>query len=176
MTRADPPKPRPILLGEITGVHGIRGDVVVRSYAAAPEDIAAYGLLDDEGGRRAITLAVVRVTAKGVVARVAGVNDRSAAEKLKGVKLYVDRARLPEAENGAYYHYDLIGLAAVDPDGAPIGEIVAVHNFGAGDILEVRLAGGRSSELLPFTDAVVPEVDIRAGRVVIAMPVDDDQR
>src|SRR6185503_8065326 len=115
-----------------------------------------------------------RATARGVVARLEGVDDRTAAEALKGVELYVDRDRLPAAAEGEFYHADLIGLAAIDPEGKRIGEIVAVQNFGAGDLLEIRLAGSGKTELVPFSEAAVPEVDIAAGRAVVAMPAASD--
>lgn len=160
-----------ILLGVITGAHGIRGDVVVHTFAAEPEDVAAYGPLADTAGTRTFTLHVVRVTPKGgVIARVTGVADRNAAEALKGTELYVDRGKLPAAGDGEYYHSDLIGLAAVTPEGLPIGEIVTVQNYGAGDLLEIRLAGKTSTELIPFTDSFVPDVDLAARRVTIVLP------
>ena len=162
---------RRVLLGRITGVHGIRGEVVIKAYTAEPESIGAYGPLEDEAGQRAYTLAVVRVTPKGVIGRVKGVADRTEAEKLKGTKLYIARERLPAAEANEFYHADLVGLAAFDPAGARIGEIVAVQNFGAGDLLEINLAGSNESEFVPFTNAVVPEVDIAAGRAIVVMPV-----
>jgi 16S rRNA processing protein RimM len=117
------------------------------------------------------------VTGKGVVARIEGVTDRNAAEALKGTELYVDRDRLPAATEGEFYHADLIGLDAVDPDGKAIGSIVAVQNFGAGDLLEVRLAGSTRTELVPFTEAAVPTVDMSAGRAVVILPptTDDEE-
>lgn len=164
---------RRILLGRILSAHGIRGDVLVASYASEPQAIAAYGPLEtDEAGRR-LELSVVRVTPKGVVARVAGVNDRNAAEALKGVALYVDRARLPSAEEGEFYHADLVGLAAEDREGHRIGTVVAVENYGAGDILELRLEGSRQTEMIPFADAFVPEVDVAGGRIVVVLPAAD---
>jgi 16S rRNA processing protein RimM len=159
-----------ILLGRIAGAHGIRGEVVVHSYAERPDNIVAYGPLTDEDGTRVFSLENVRVTNKGVVARIAGVGDRTAAEALKGVGLYVDRDRLPAATEGEYYHADLIGLAAIDPQGARIGEIVAVQNYGAGDLLEIRLTGSSKTELVPFTDECAPQVDLDARRVVIVLP------
>lgn len=160
---------RRVLLGRITGVHGLKGEVVVHSFTGAPEDIAAYGELHAGKGERTVALTVVRVAEKGVIARVAGISDRTAAEALKGTELWVDRERLPVVEEGEYYHADLIGLAAVSPEGARLGEIVAVQNYGAGDLLEVRLTGKRQTELVPFQDAFVPEVDIEAGRVVVVI-------
>ena len=157
-----------ILLGRIAAAHGIRGEVLIKTFTERPEDIAAYGPLDDGRGR-ALTVKVIRVTPKGVIARVAGVNDRNGAEALKGVSLHVDRERLPLPDDGTYYHADLIGLAAVDPEGRPVGEIVGVYNHGAGDLLEVRLAGTGKTELIAFTDTFVPEVDLAARRVVVRL-------
>jgi len=116
------------------------------------------------------------VTAKGVVARVAGISDRNGAEALAGTDLYVARALLPAAEDGAFYHADLIGLAAIAPDGTEVGRIVGVHNFGAGDLIEIALGGSRRTELVPFTARYVPEVDL-ARRIVVVelpMPADDE--
>ena len=163
-----------ILLGRIAGAHGIRGEVLIHAFTEPPENIAVYGPLSDEADARTFEIEIVHVTAKGVVARLVGVADRSAAEALKGVALYVRRDRLPPAAEGEYYHADLIGLAAVDGDGARIGEIVAVQNYGAGDLLEIRLAGRKQTELIPFTDASVPEVDIAARRVVVVLPRTDE--
>lgn len=160
-----------ILLGTITGAHGIRGDVTVRSYAESPEDIAAYGPLADKSGTRTFELKVLRVTPKGaVIARIAGVGDRNAAEALQGLDLYVSRDKLPPAEEGEFYHADLIGMAAVAPDGTRLGEIVDVANYGAGDLLEVRLAGRRDTELIPFNDTFVPAVDLQRRRATVVLP------
>jgi 16S rRNA processing protein RimM len=165
-----------LLLGRIAGAHGIRGEVLIHTYTAAPEDIGAYGPLSDATAKRNFDIEIVRATPKGVVARIAGVADRNAAEGLKGVELYVPRDRLPAAAEGEFYHADLIGLAAVGPDGKPIGEIVAVQNYGAGDLLEIRLAGSGKTELLPFTEAVVPDIDMAARRAVVILPAATDAR
>jgi 16S rRNA processing protein RimM len=157
-----------ILLGRIADAHGIRGEVLIKSFTERPEDIAAYGPLDD-GGVRTFTIEAVRATGKGVVARLAGVRDRTAAEALKGAPLYVDRDRLPPPAEGEFYHADLIGMAAVDAEGRTAGEVVGVHNHGAGDILEVRLTGSGKTELVAFTDAFVPEVDLAARRLVVRL-------
>lgn len=168
-----------ILLGRITGAQGIRGEVVVHSFAAAPEDIGSYGPLFDAGGARSFKLKVVRLTPKGaVIARIAGVEDRNAAEALKGVELYVSRDKLPAPDDGEFYHADLIGLAVESPEGIALGEVVAVQNYGAGDLLEIRLPDGRATELVPFTDSFVPSVDIAARKVVAILPVsmtDDEE-
>ena len=171
-------KTRRILLGRIAAPHGIRGDVVIESYTSEPQAIAAYGPLESEDGTRPIEIRVVRVTPKGVIAHVAGVDDRTSAESLKGLSLYVERERLPAAAEGEYYRADLIGLAAEDRDGRKVGTVVAVENYGAGDILELRLEGRAKTELIPFSDAFVPVVDIAGGRVVVVLPevdaADDD--
>ena len=159
-----------ILLGEIASAHGIRGELLVRSFTSAPEDIAAYGPLEDEAGQRAVSLKVVRVTPKGVIARIDGVDDRTGAEKLKGLKLYVERSKLPDAGEDEYYHADLIGLKAQAPDGSAIGDIVAVLNFGAGDLLELRLTGQSQTDLVPLTKACVPTVDIKRGVATVILP------
>ena len=114
-----------------------------------------------------------------MVAHVAGVDDRNAAEALRGVELYVDRSRLPAADEGEFYYADLVGLRAEDAAGSVVGKVLAVHNFGAGDLLEIRLAEEPVTELIPFTDAFVPVVDVAAGRVVVVMPLsapDDDEQ
>jgi len=161
---------RRVLLGRIADAHGIRGEVVIHSYTSTPEDIGAYGALFDAAGARSFEIENARPTAKGVVARLKGVGDRNAAEALKGTELYVDRDTLPAAADDEFYHADLIGLAAVDPEGKTIGEIVDVQNFGAGDLLEVRLAGTGRTEFVPFDEATVPTIDMRARRVVVVLP------
>jgi 16S rRNA processing protein RimM len=159
-----------LLLGRIAGAHGIRGEVLIHAYTAAPEDIGAYGALSDASGSRSFEVESARATPRGVVARLAGVGDRTAAEALKGVELYISRDRLPAAAEGEFYHADLIGLAVVDPAGNPFGQIVAVQNYGGGDLLEIRLAGSAKTELVLFTDANVPEVDLEARRAVVILP------
>jgi 16S rRNA processing protein RimM len=164
-----------ILLGRIVDAHGIRGEVIVHSFADAPEDVAAYGPLSNQAGNRTFKLKVLRVTPKGVIARIDGVADRNAAEALRGTDLYVARDKLPAASADEYYHADLIGLAAVAPDGTAIGRVVNVQNFGAGDLIEIELAGTKRTEFLPFSDAFVPEVDIANGRIVVLMPDGRDE-
>lgn len=161
---------RRILLGRIAGAHGVRGEVLIHAFTEPPENVAAYGPLSDAAGARIFVIEAARTTSKGVVAQLEGIADRTAAERLKGIELYVDRNRLPPAAEGEYYHADLIGLAAVDADGRRIGEIVAVQNYGAGDLLEIRLAGSRQTELVPFTEAHVPKVDVAERRAVIVVP------
>lgn len=165
---------RRVLLGHIVGAHGIKGAVLVRSYTAEPEAIAGYGVLEDDAGQPRYALSVEGATAKGLICRVAGVGDRTQAERLKGVALYVARDRLPDAEAGEYYHADLIGLAVVTADDAPLGQVVGVLNYGAGDILEVRPEGATRTVLYPMTEAVVARVDLAGGVIVLSPPDEVD--
>lgn len=160
---------RRVLMGVITGAHGVRGLLRVKSFAAEPEAITAYGPLEDERGERRFALEL-RGAVKGVlIARLDGITDRNAAERLKGTRLYLPRAALPEPEAEEYYHADLLGLAVEFKDGAVFGRVRAVHDFGAGDSLEVERPDGRMV-MVPFTRTVVPVVDIAAGRLVVDPP------
>ena len=160
-----------LLMGEIGAAQGLKGEVRLRAYTQEAADIAAYGALEDETGR-AIEIESVRVTPKVLIARVKGVTTREAAEALNRTKLYLPRARLPESDEDEWYHADLIGLAVVDADGAPIGTVAAMHNFGAGDIVEIKPASGEANMLVSFNTATVPEVDIAQGRIVLVPPED----
>jgi 16S rRNA processing protein RimM len=160
-----------ILMGAIAGVHGIRGEVKVKSFTADPMSIAAYGPLYDEQGRSF----ALKLTSKGakdsvVVARIDGIADRNAAEALKGRRLYAPRAALPaiEAED-EFYASDLIGLAVEDASGKNYGKVADVQDYGAGPMLAIE---GETAFDLPFADAFVPAVDVKAGRIVIALPED----
>ena len=158
---------RPVTLAAIAGAHGVTGEVRLKLFGEGVAALKRYRAFNDG----ALTVAKLRDDGKGgAVARFAEVTDRDAAEKLRGTALTVPRSAMPALAEGEYYHADLIGLAAVAPEGMQIGEIVAVQNFGAGDLLEIRLAASGKIELVPFTEAVVPEIDIAAGRAVVAMP------
>jgi 16S rRNA processing protein RimM len=159
-----------ILLGRIAGAHGLKGEVLIQSFAAVPESLAAYGPLSDAAGGQHFTILHAKPTPRGVVARLAGIADRAAAEGLKGMELYVARERLPPPAEDEFYHADLIGLLAVDAEGRAFGRIAAIHNFGAGDLIEIALAGSGKTELLPFTEATVPSLDLAAGRAVVVLP------
>ena len=133
--------------------------------------VTAYGPLESEDGTRRFTIEALRPAKDHFVVRVAGVDDRDAAETLTNLKLYISRDRLPAIEDDdTFYFADLIGLDAVTPDGAALGKVIAVHNFGAGDLIEIKPAGGGDTTLVPFTDANVPEVDIANGRLVVVPP------
>jgi 16S rRNA processing protein RimM len=164
-------RPDRICVGIVVGVHGVRGVVRIKSFTADPADVAAYGPVADESGARRFGIEAVGTARGAVLARLSGVGDRNAAEALKGLRLYVPRAALPPANEDEYYHADLIGLPVETREGARLGTVGAVHNFGAGDILEVRRVEG-GDVLLPFTEAVVPEVDLAAGRIIADPPPD----
>ena len=134
------PKMR-ILLGHISTAHGIRGEVVIKSHTDDPLDIGAYGALFNEDGSKTYTIEPLRVAKKGVVARIEGVTDRNSAEALRGTKLYVERDKLPEPDDDEVYHADIIGMVAQRSDRSDVGEVIALQNFGASDLLEIRLAG-----------------------------------
>ena len=155
-----------ICVAQIGAAHGIRGEVRLRSFTGEPTAIASYGPLESEDGTRRFTIETLRPAKDHFVARLEGVSDRNAAEQLTNLRLYVARDRLPPAGDGEFYHADLVGLAAVTPDGAALGTVTAVHNFGAGDVIEIKPASGEAL-LVPFTDAAVPEIDLAAGRMVV---------
>jgi 16S rRNA processing protein RimM len=158
-----------VCVGVVTGAHGVRGAVRVKSFTEDPEDVARYGPLEDESGGRRFDLRLVG-NAKGVViATLPGIDDRDRAEALRGLRLYLPRASLPPTGDEEYYHADLIGLDAVLADGTPLGRVRAVHDFGAGDTLEIERPAGQPV-MVPFTRAVVPVVDLDAGRVVLDPP------
>jgi 16S rRNA processing protein RimM len=157
--------PRRILVGEFGRPHGVRGLIHLRSHTAEPAAIAGYGPLSDESGARRF---VLKWLAEGLV-QVEGVADRDAAAKLTGTRLYVDREALPPTEEDEFYLSDLIGLRAETEGGEVLGTVSAVEDFGAGSIVTLRDENGRES-LFPFTRAVVPVVEIAAGRIVIVPP------
>jgi 16S rRNA processing protein RimM len=158
-----------VLLGEIGAAQGLKGEVRIRSYTEERGGITAYGPLQDETGRK-IEIESLRATPKALIARIKGVTTREAAEALAHTKLYVQRAMLPERGEEEWYHADLVGLAAVGRDGAPLGEVVAIQNFGAGDLLEVNPIGGGATVLVPFTRDTVPEIDVEGGRLTLVPP------
>jgi 16S rRNA processing protein RimM len=158
-----------VCVGVITGAQGVRGAVRLKSFTAKPEDVASYGPLEDERGEQRFEVRIVG-SAKGVlVAAISGINDRDRAGALRGLRLYLPRSALPPAGEEEYYHADLIGLVAALPDGTAIGTVRAVHDFGAGDTLEIERPKSQPV-LVPFTRAVVPVVDLDAGRLVLEPP------
>jgi 16S rRNA processing protein RimM len=165
---------RRILLGRIAGAHGIKGQVLIKTFTSEPEGIADYGALEDSTGKRTFDIKVERVTPKGVIGRVNGISDRTQAEALKGIDLYVRRERMPAPAEGEFYFEDLKGLDAVAADGKAIGKVLAVVNYGAGDILEIRLSDGGNIKLVPFMEAYIGAVDVAAGRITVTLPEEVD--
>ncbi|HEY1361427.1 MAG TPA: ribosome maturation factor RimM [Xanthobacteraceae bacterium] len=163
-----------ICVAQIAGAHGLRGEVKLKSFTADPLAVVQYGPLTSEDGAVRFEIETVRPAKGHLVARLRGVSDRDAAQRLAGLRLFVPRTRLPAAAADEFYHADLIGLAAVTADGGAIGTVLAIHDFGAGDILELRPASGGATILLPFTEAFVPVVDIAGGRLVVAPPAEAD--
>lgn len=157
-----------ICLGQIGAPHGVRGEVRLRSFTSDPAAIAGYGPLQTEDGR-AVEIESLRPAKDHFVATLAGIRDRNAAEELTNAKLYVPRERLPELEDiDEFYHADLMGLAVVNRAGDRVGTVVAIHNFGAGDLLEVQLDASGKTEMVPFDAINVPTIDLAAGRIVVS--------
>jgi 16S rRNA processing protein RimM len=141
------------------------------SFTSDPMAVLAYGALESEDGATSIAIESLRPQKNFLVARVKGVADRRAAEQLRNLALYVPRERLPGLnKEDEFYHADLVGLTVTDRTGLALGTIVAIHNFGAGDILELQPALGGPTAMLPFTDTVVPVVDVANGRIVAEPP------
>jgi 16S rRNA processing protein RimM len=159
-----------VRVARIGAAHGVRGEVKLWPFTQDPMDVASYGELETEDGARRFTIEALRPAKDFLVARIAGVNDRAAAEQLTNLELFVPRERLPAiAEADTYYHADLIGLAAVTADGKTLGTVTAVHNFGAGDIIEITPETG-APLMLSFTQAAVPKVDLKARQIVVVPP------
>jgi len=163
----------PVCVARIGAPHGVRGAVKLWTFTEDPLAVQRYGPLASKDGARRFEVTHVREAKGHLVATLKGVDSREDAERLNGVELYVAREKLPATEADEYYHADLIGLAAVNALGEPIGRVTAIHNFGAGDIIEIAPSNGPTL-LLPFTNAVVPVVDIAGGRVVIELPGETD--
>ncbi|SEH82633.1 ribosome maturation factor RimM [Tardiphaga sp. 215_C5_N2_1] len=158
-----------ICVARIGAPHGVRGQVRLWTFTEDPFAVLDYGPLATKDGKRSFEVDDVREAKGHLVATLKGVASREDAERLNGVELFVARDALPDTEDDEYYHADLIGLAAVNAAGDSIGRVVGIHNFGAGDIIEIAPLEG-ATLLLPFTNAVVPTVDLVAGQVVIELP------
>ena len=156
-----------VCLGRIVGAHGVRGIVRVQSYTADPDDLTAYGPLSDATGTRRFALSVTGRVKGLLLARIEGVDNRDAAEALRSTELHIARAALPPTEGEEYYHVDLLGLRAENAEGDTLGRVSAIHDHGAGPIVEIQPPDGPST-LVPFTREHVPAVDIEGGRMVVA--------
>ncbi|MGB8038497.1 MAG: ribosome maturation factor RimM [Pseudolabrys sp.] len=164
-----------ICVARIGAAHGVRGEVKLWSFTEDPAAVAQYGPLETQDGTRCFEIEALRAAKDHFVARIAGVNDRDAAEKLRNIELYIPRARLPKIEEAdTFYHADLVGLDAVTPDGARVGTVHALHNFGAGDIIEIAPDGGGEPLMLPFNETTVPKIDVAARQVVVVPPAETE--
>ena len=162
-----------ICIARIGAAHGVRGAVKLWTFTEDPLAVKQYGPLTTKDGARQFEVATARKAKGHLVATLKGIATREEAERLNGVELYIARDKLPATEEDEYYHADLIGLAAVTPANEPLGQVIAIHNFGAGDIIEIAPPQG-ATMLLPFTNAVVPSVDLKGGRVVVELPQEID--
>lgn len=164
-----------ICVARIGAAHGVRGEVKLWSFTEDPAAVAHYGPLETQDGSRCFEIEALRAAKDHFVARIAGVNDRDAAEKLRNIELYIPRARLPKIEEAdTFYHADLVGLDAITPDGARVGTVHALHNFGAGDIIEIAPVEGGDPLMLPFNETTVPKIDVAARQVVVVPPVETE--
>ena len=162
-----------LLIGRIGSAHGVKGLVRIQSFTEDPMALAGYGPLATNKPGLTITILSARTNTNVLVAKLAGVNDRTAAEKLNGVELYVDRELLPPPQDeDDFYHADLIGLEARLAGGTVLGEVITVPNFGAGDLIEIRDPRSGDTYLYPFTRRVVPEVHVKEGYLVIEVPLE----
>jgi 16S rRNA processing protein RimM len=160
---------RRVCIARIGAAHGVRGEVKLWPFTSDPMAVARYGVLETDDGR-SIEIEEVRPGKDFLVARLIGVADRAAAEQLRNVDLFVPRERLPDADDEEYYHADLIGLSVENSCGQPMGTVTAVHNFGAGDLLEIQPVGGGMTVMVPFTADTVPVVDLARARIVVEPP------
>jgi 16S rRNA processing protein RimM len=164
---------RDVLLAAVIGAQGLKGEVKVKTFTMAPDGLARYGVLHDARGRT-FEITAFRVGKPGeAVMSFQGIADRNAAEALKGTELFVRRAMLPEPAEDEFYHADLVGLEGFDCEGRLVGKVAALHNFGAGDVLELACSDG-GSLFIAFTRENVPLIDVTGGRIEIAVPEDDE--
>lgn len=174
--RRDPRQPETtekIRVARIGAAHGVRGEVKLWPFTEDPMAALDYGPLETEDGARRFEIESLRPAKDFLVARIAGIDDRNAAEMLRNIDLFVPRDRLPPiAQDDTFYHADLVGLSAATPDGVALGSVMALHNFGAGDVIEIALAGSDRTLMLPFTAAAIPEIDLKGRRIVVVMPAE----
>lgn len=157
-----------VLLGVITGAHGIKGEVKLKSFASNPEAIAKYGVLVTSDGEE-IEIARLKPQKDGFVAALKGITDRNRAESLRGRELFISRDRLPDTGANEVYVHDLIGLPVRFKDGSHLGAVTDVPNYGAGNLIEVKMEGRRETVLIPFTETFVPAQDLAEG-VIVDLP------
>ena len=162
------PPQNPILLGVVGGAHGIKGEVRIKSFTEDPTDIKAYGPLFDAKGNK-YTIRTARIQKNVVVVTINEISDRNGAELLNGTELFVDRSALPEDDEDEFYQSDIVGMAVESVEGTAIGTVIAFHDFGAGEVIEIKPERG-SSVMIPFSEAAVPDIDVER-RVMIVEPL-----
>jgi 16S rRNA processing protein RimM len=166
-----------VIVAKIGAAHGVRGEVKLWPFTQDPLAVADYGPLETEDGARRFEIETVRAAGNHLVARLKGIADRDAAQALTNTELYVPRDRLPAIDqDDTYYHSDLVGLDAVGEDGLQIGTVHAVHDFGAGSVLEITPLGSGETLMLPFTDATVPKIDLAGKQIVVVPPAEIEAR
>jgi 16S rRNA processing protein RimM len=162
---------RDVLMAAVIGAHGLKGEVKVKTFTETPGALARYKRLHAKDGRVFTIAQLRRGKSDEAVATFAEVVDRNTAESLKGLELFVARDVLPAPDENEFYHADLIGLTAMDEADRVIGTVRAIHNYGAGDVIEIARGDG-NTVMLPFAKDFVPQIDLKAGRVVIAEPAE----
>jgi len=158
-----------VLVGVIVGAHGIKGEVKLKSFTSNPVNIGSYGSLQDSSGR-SFEITGLKPTKDDFIASLKGVIDRNQSELLRGVELYVAREKLPKLKGSETYAHDLIGSDVLLEDGKPLGKLIAMPDYGAGDLMEVELAGSTATVLIPFTNAFVPQNDFTTGKIMVVLP------
>jgi 16S rRNA processing protein RimM len=158
-----------ICVGVVVGSHGLQGSVKIKSFMVTSDDIAAYGPLTDKDGKQSFVLDVISSNKKGLVAKLIGITDRTASDELRGLELYLSRDLLPNLEEDEFYYSDLVGLVVENMNGEIIGTVSMVDNYGAGEIIEVDMEGG-GTEMYKMSLGVVPEIDLKNGRIVVNPP------
>ena len=160
-----------IRVARIGAAHGVRGEVKLWPFTQDPLAVADYGPLETEDGARRFEIETLRAAKDHLVARLKGVGDRDAASSLRNTDLFISRDKLPKIdEEDTYYHADLVGMSAITPEGVPLGNVTAIHNFGAGDLIEIATTAGGEPLLLPFTETVVPNIDTALRQITIVLP------
>ena len=159
-----------VCVGAIAGSFGVQGEVRLKSFCAVPEDIETYAPLCTEDGAQSYSVQLTRQIKNGFAAHLGGIATKEQADALRGVRLYARRDQLPTLPDDEFYHADLIGLQVLDTGGAPLGQVKSVLNHGAGDLLEIHLAGASATVMLPFTRDAVPTVDLDSGRIIADPP------
>jgi 16S rRNA processing protein RimM len=165
-----------ILVARIAGAFGVKGEVRISTYTENPLAVLNYRSLIREDGQPALTLVSGRSFNGGIVARAKEIETKEQADKLRGLKLFVDRDTLPPPEEDEFYQADLIGLEVVSPDGTVLGKVKSLQDFGAGELLEIEAGKGRAGWYLPFTLECVPQIDLAAGRLTVVRPPETADR